>query len=296
MLIQRARLLDGTRGRHPCRATNRRRGRTPHPGRGRGGVRRGRARRHPRPARPPRPPAFRGRGTDVGVRGTARGARPCRPGPRTVRGHRRRGWLDQGRGLPRSRRGAAGPHGPGRGVTRRAGARATPQWGAVDAQLVRAGQGRAARPPRRPAAQRRPELVERLAAPRNRARRGEPTAGVLRRHRRHRGHPRSRRGRRGEVRRGASSRGPSAIGDVPGAGQADPARRRARPRRADHVDRCDVTKRTEWSPCTASPLPSSSSPSPHSTRRVRGRGTASSMPPSCPTTALPIWPGSACWS
>ena len=78
-----------------------------------------------------------------------------------------------------------------RGVARRAGARAAPQWRAVDAQLGRAGQGRAARPPRRPAAQRRPELVERLAAPRNRARRGQSTAGVLRRHRRHRGHPRT---------------------------------------------------------------------------------------------------------
>ena len=74
-----------------------------------------------------------------------------------------------------------------------------------------------------------------------------------------------------------------------------------------HDDALDLAELTTWIArrheadecrrrCTASPPPSSSSPSPHSTRRVRGRGTASSMPPSCPTTALPIWPGSACWS
>ena len=83
---------------------------------------------------------------------------------------------------------------------------------------------------------------------------------------------------------------------LPGARQADPARRRPRPRRADRRGSLDVTTRTQRWPCTASRRPSSSSPSPHSTRRVRGPGTASSTPPSCPTTALPIWPGSACWS
>ena len=182
------------RGRHPGRASHRRGRRATSPRRA--------ARRCSTPPAAPSSPAC--------TITTSTCTPPPRPltsvsvGPREVHGRddlarvlaerrRRRGRLDQGRRLPRSRRGAAGPRGARRGVARRARARAAPQRDPVDAELGGAGQRRAARPSRRPAAQRRPELVERPAAPGKRARRGQSPAGVLRRHRSHRCHTRSRR-------------------------------------------------------------------------------------------------------
>lgn len=54
----------------------------------------------------------------------------------------------------------------------------------------------------------------------------------------------------------------------------------------------DSTTRGSRSPCTASPPPSWWWPSPPCGRPAPTRGTASNMPPWCPTTTWPIWPNS----
>ena len=192
MLIQRAVLLDGTATdiRVDERIVERRRSLTPHTGEqvldaAGGTVIPGLHDHH------------------VHLRSAAAALTSVRVGPAEVRGRddlaralagasRRQRRLDQGRRLPRGGRRTAGPRRARRGVAAATGPRAAPQRRAVDAELGGAGQGGADRSPRRPAAQRRPQLVGHVAAQRKRTSGGQPPAERIRRHRRHRRHTRPR--------------------------------------------------------------------------------------------------------
>ena len=109
-----------------------------------------------------------------------------------------------------------------------------PQRCDVDPELGGADPRRTGRSSGRQAAQRR-RLVGCVAAPGDSARRHHPPARRLRRHRNHRCHTGPHRRRHRDVVGGPSPRRDPAAAALPCAGQADPARRPARRRRAHRL-------------------------------------------------------------